>query len=229
MMDLQTLLVATKRFDGDQLVWPADLRIEARFCGGKDTPPDVFMQRCTKGFLREVLVIGDVDSAYLPNSEVERWARAVCTGSFARSLNLSPLMVCDEVEVLSFYRLPGRVSLRFAESVKHVLHEEWSIEKLNWTMCPSLARRVHEIRGWDAPPEVRATMMMLLFTPVHVAAALCDELVVPYPLRIVLHFEGQDLVVNEHPSMMVAAEQVRLAAMLSDEHARVAIEGWCKS
>ena len=229
LLDLHTLLGATKRFDGDALVWPADLRVDVRFCGGDETPPDVFMQRCTRGFLREVALFGDVDSAFLPNSEIEKWARMVCTGSFARSLWVRPQELCGASEGCTFYRLAGRVSLRFAEAVKRMLHvPDWSIDARHWTgACPAFTRRAVELRAWDAPPEIRATMIMLAFTPVHAAAALCDELRVPYPLRVAVHRgERVEMVVDEHPSRMCTVAQVRLAQLIAAHDTRVAIEGW---
>ena len=229
LIDLHTLLVATKRFDGEALVWPPTLRVDVRFCGGDDVPPDVFMQRCTKGFLREVSLIGDVDSAFLQNSEIEKWARMVCTGSFARSLWIRPQTLCGLTDVCNFHRLAGRVSLRFAEAVKHMLHAtEWLTEVNIWTgACPAFTRRVDEIRVYRVAPEIRATMFMLAFTPVYVAAALCDELRVPYPLRMAVYYEDRvEMIVDDHPSRMCMVKQVRLAKLVSNDGARVAIEGW---
>ena len=228
-MDLHTLITATNRFYGEDLSWPPELRVDVRFCGGVDTPPDVFMQRCFKGFLREVSLIGDVDTAFLPTSRIEWWARMLCTGSFARSLMVSPQLLCSSMEALSYYNQPGKISLRFAEAVKRLLHipDGWSIDEGKPGTCPAFNRRFHEIRACVVPPDVRATMMMLAFTPVHIAAALCDELRAPYPLRVVIRCgERVKEVVDEHPCRMCAVKQVRLVKLLADERTRVTIEGW---
>ena len=103
VLDLRALVLATGRFDAERdfkLRWPASLRVEVRFQGGDDVPPDVFMARCRAGFLREVAVLGDVHESYLPVAEMERWARDVCAGSFGRSLVLDAGNLCSEVRTV---------------------------------------------------------------------------------------------------------------------------------